>query len=85
MQATHPERLNGRLLTERTQLTVQLTKEGKVSSGKGWKHEEHTRRDQTDHNSAPNCVSTLDPLDANSLERFRCLPTQVKMRLSDPV
>lgn len=71
MQATHPERLNGRLLTKRSKLTVQLTKQGKVSSAKGWKHEEHTRRDQTDHNSAPNRVSTLDPHDTNSRERSR--------------
>ena len=71
MQATHPERLNGRLLTERSKLTVQLTKQGQVSSANGWKHEEQARRDQTDHSSAPNLVSILDPLDSDSSSHSR--------------
>ena len=42
MEATHPERLNRRLLTERAKLAVQLTKEGEIRSRDTWKHEEQT-------------------------------------------
>ena len=42
MQATHPEGLNRRFLTERTEFSVELPKQGKICPGNRRKHEEQT-------------------------------------------
>ena len=42
MEATHPERLNRRLLAERAKLAVQLTEEGEIRSRDSWEHQEQT-------------------------------------------
>ena len=62
MKPTHPEGLNRRLLAKRSKLTVQLTEQRKIRPGNRRKHEEQTRRDQSDHSIAPILKRSLNPL-----------------------
>ena len=62
MKPTHPEGLNRRLLAKRSKLTVQLTEQRKIRPGNRRKHEEQTRRDQSDHSIAPILKRSLNLL-----------------------